>query len=94
MEAGLVYFIENRCAFYFLIDLVVPGVSRCVKCRAICEDDGVIQWLSDMVVWIFRFWDAVFQIFRDIFLFEQGCGSVLVSLDWNHLNSHESLGDP
>ena len=50
MEARLVYFIENRCAFYFLIDLVVPGLSRCVKCRAVCEDDGVIQRLSDMLV--------------------------------------------
>ena len=50
MEVGLVYFIENRCAFYFLIDLVVPGLSRCVKCRAVCEDDGVIQRLSDMLV--------------------------------------------
>lgn len=50
MEVGLVYFIENRCAFYFLIDLVVPGLSRCVKCRAVCGDDGVIQRLSDMLV--------------------------------------------
>lgn len=50
MEARLVYFIENRCAFYFLIDLVVPGLSRCVKCGAVCEDDGVIQRLSDMLV--------------------------------------------
>lgn len=94
MEARLVYFIENRCAFYFLIDLVVPGLSRCVKCRAVCEGDGVIQRLSDMLVWIFRFWGAVSQIFRDIFSFEQGCGCVFVSLDWNHLNSHESSGDP
>lgn len=50
MEAGLVYFIENKCAFYFLIDLVVPGLSRCVKCRAVCEDDGVMQRLSYMLV--------------------------------------------
>ena len=46
----LVYFIENRCVFYFLIDLVALGLSRWVKCRAVCGGDGVMQWLSDVLV--------------------------------------------
>lgn len=46
----LVYFIENRCVVYFLIDLVVRGLSRWVKCRASCGRNGAIQRLSDVLV--------------------------------------------
>ena len=58
---------------------------------------NIIELCSDYLVcwlWIFRFRGVVPQVSGGLFVFEQGCGCVFVSLNWNHLNSHESSGVP